>query len=70
MAAPPNQESPAETESEPLSRSVILAYCLPMLGAGLLGMPFYIWLMKYSTDVLLIAPAAFGAIFLMAISIG
>ena len=66
MTAPPDQAPSAPAAAQPLRRSVILTYCLPTLGAGMLGMPFYIWLMKYSTDVLLIAPAAFGAIFLMA----
>ena len=66
MTAPPQQTSENDEHSEPLSRSLILAYCLPMLGSGLLGMPFYVWLMKYSTDVLLIAPAAIGALFFMA----
>jgi len=49
-----------------LPRSTILIYCLPMIGVGVLMMPVYIWLMKYSTDVLLIAPAAFGSLFFMA----
>lgn len=34
-----------------------------MVGVGFMAMPFYVWLMKYSTDVLLIAPAAFGSLF-------
>ncbi len=34
-----------------------------MLGVGFMAMPFYVWLMKFSTDVLLIAPAAIGSIF-------
>ena len=66
MTAPPQQTSTADDHSAPLSRSLIMAYCVPMLGSGLLGMPFYVWLMKYSTDVLLIAPAAIGALFFMA----
>ena len=51
--------------SEPLPRSTILVYCLPMVGVGFMAMPFYVWLMKFSTDVLLIAPAAIGSIFLI-----
>ena len=46
----------------PLPRSAIFAYCLPTLGMGLLFMPLSIWLFKFSTDVLLIAPAAMGTI--------
>ena len=34
-----------------------------MVSVGFMAMPFYVWLMKYSTDVLLIAPAAFGSLF-------
>jgi len=34
-----------------------------MLGVGLMMMPFSVWLMKFSTDVLLIAPAAIGSLF-------
>ena len=61
VAPPPS--SPATPVAEPLRRSVIFAYCLPMAGTGFMLMPFYIWLMKYSTDVLLIAPAAVGSLF-------
>ena len=58
-----NIEAPPESARESLPRSTILAYCLPMVGVGFMAMPFYVWLMKYSTDVLLIAPAAIGSIF-------
>ena len=59
----PSVNQDGEPEREPLSRSTILIYCLPMVGVGFMAMPFYIWLMKFSTDVLLIAPAAIGSIF-------
>ncbi len=36
-----------------------------MIGMGFMGMPFSIWLMKFSTDVLLIAPGLFGTLFMM-----
>lgn len=55
--------SPPETrESQPLSLGVIWAYCLPMVGMNGIGILVVIYLMKYSTDVLLIAPAAIGLI--------
>jgi GPH family glycoside/pentoside/hexuronide:cation symporter len=54
------------TESqEQLPRGVIWAYCLPNLGVGFMGMLFGVYLMKYSTDVLLIAPAAMGLLFMI-----
>ena len=43
-----------------LSLATIWAYCLPMAGLGCMGLLFQIWLMKFSTDVLLVAPAAMG----------
>ena len=57
--------STAEAETEPgegLRLSVIWAYCLPMVGMNGVGILASIYLMKYSTDVLLIAPAAIGVI--------
>jgi GPH family glycoside/pentoside/hexuronide:cation symporter len=60
------------TETEPraaqpgphrLGQSVLWAYCLPLFGMNGMGILFSVYLMIYSTDVLLIAPAAMGAIF-------
>ncbi|MDG2306071.1 MAG: MFS transporter [Candidatus Binatia bacterium] len=45
-----------------LPTSTIFAYCLPSTGLGLVMMLFSIYLMKFSTDVLLIAPAAMGTL--------
>jgi GPH family glycoside/pentoside/hexuronide:cation symporter len=36
-----------------------------MAGFSLMAIPFSIWLMKFSTDVLLIAPAAFGTLMMV-----
>ncbi len=58
--APP---APAAASAERLPLAVIWTYSLPTVGVGFLGMLFGVYLMKYSTDVLLIAPAAMGAIF-------
>jgi len=66
VTAPPPVAAQASQTSEPLRRSTIIAYCLPTAALGFISMPFYIWLMKFSTDVLLIAPAAIGSLFFMA----
>ena len=59
--APP--EAPAVSGPHRLGASVIWAYCLPLFGMNGMGILFSVYLMMYSTDVLLIAPAAIGAIF-------
>ena len=59
-----SSESTGEA-SERLPLAVIWAYCLPTLGIGFMGMLFNIYLMKFSTDVLLIAPAAMGMLFML-----
>ena len=41
-----------------LSNRVIWAYSAPRIGVGILGILFSTYLMKFSTDVLLIAPVA------------
>lgn len=51
------------SESERLPLSVILTYCLPTVGAGFMFLLIGLYLMKFATDVLLIAPAAMGTIF-------
>lgn len=43
-----------------LSNRVIWAYAVPRIGTGILGILFSTYLMKFSTDVLLIAPAVMG----------
>lgn len=58
------QRAPASGSA--LERSTILTYSLPILGVGFISMPFSIWLMKFSTDVLLIAPAAMGSLLMLA----
>ncbi|MBW2444512.1 MAG: MFS transporter [Deltaproteobacteria bacterium] len=42
---------------------LIWTYCLPTLGIGMMGLLFAMYLMKFSTDVLGIAPAAMGMLF-------
>ena len=51
-----------EAGAERLSRGVIWAYSLPRIGLGIMGLLFGTYLMKFSTDVLLIAPAAMGTL--------
>ncbi|MCB1645987.1 MAG: MFS transporter [Pseudomonadales bacterium] len=48
--------------SEPLGLALIWAYTLPRIGFGIMGLLFSTYLMKYATDVLLIAPAAMGTV--------
>ena len=47
---------------ERLSNRVIWAYSLPRIGVGILGLLFATYLMKFATDVLLIAPAVMGGL--------
>ncbi|MCZ6781967.1 MAG: MFS transporter [Proteobacteria bacterium] len=60
--APDLQRQPPPPELR-LSQATIWAYCLPAIGFGGMGMLVGIYLMKFSTDVLLIAPAAMGVIY-------
>ena len=54
---------PPVPAAERLAGSTIWTYCVPALGFQLMGSLFVLYLMKFSTDVLLIAPAAMGLIF-------
>lgn len=47
---------------ERLSTQVIWAYSIPRIGIMMMGILFTTYLMKFSTDVLLIAPAAMGGL--------
>ncbi len=51
-----------EAGAEQLSIAVIWAYSAPRVGFGIMGLLFGTYLMKFSTDVLLIAPAAMGTL--------
>lgn len=46
-----------------LKGSVIAAYVVPGVGVGYMGLLVGLYIMKFSTDVLLIAPAVMGTIF-------
>ncbi|MDE0885580.1 MAG: glycoside-pentoside-hexuronide (GPH):cation symporter [Myxococcota bacterium] len=46
-----------------LSLDVLVSYSLPSVGFGFTGLLFVIYLMKFSTDVLLIAPGVIGTLF-------
>jgi len=50
-------------DSERLPPRTILAYAAPTLGSGFIFLLVFIYLMKFSTDVLLMAPATIGSIF-------
>ena len=49
--------------AQPLPVSLLLGFNLPTLGMGFMYLLVNMYLMKYATDVLLIAPAAMGLIF-------
>lgn len=55
--------APTLLATERLPLSTILTYCLPAFGAGYMFLLVGLYLMKFSTDVLLVPPAAMGAIF-------
>ena len=48
--------------AEKLSLGVIWAYSLPRIGFGIMGLLFGTYMMKFATDVLLIAPAVMGSL--------
>jgi GPH family glycoside/pentoside/hexuronide:cation symporter len=50
------------TDPERVGNAVIWAYSAPRIAIGFLGLLFGVYLMKFSTDVLLIAPAAMGTL--------
>ena len=62
----PAPESLAGAPPERLSMSVLVAYALPMAGFMAATMTLSLYLLKYSADVLLIAPGAMGAVFMIA----
>lgn len=54
---------PSTRDSDRVPLSVIVTYCLPTVGGGFMFLLVSLYLMKFATDVLLIAPAAMGTIF-------
>ena len=56
-------QSRSEPAEHKLSWSVISAYGAPGVGAGYMYLLLSLYIMKFSTDVLLIAPAVMGTIF-------
>ncbi|MEN8181186.1 MAG: MFS transporter [Myxococcota bacterium] len=63
MAADPAPEIPVPASEARLRLSTILDYSAPTIGVGFMFLLVNLYLMKFATDVLLIAPAAMGAIF-------
>jgi len=49
----------------PISRATLALYAFPTLGPALLNTLALLYLFKYATDVLLIAPAAMGVVFMI-----
>jgi GPH family glycoside/pentoside/hexuronide:cation symporter len=56
--------APAESTAR-LPFAAILLYSAPMAGIGFMELLFGMYLMKYATDVLAVAPAAMGVVFLV-----
>ena len=52
--------------AERIPASVLVAYALPMAGFSAATATLTLYLLKYSVDVLLVPPAAMGAIFMFA----
>ena len=65
MVAPPvrSPETPGSDADPALPLSMILTYAAPSFGGGLMFLLFLLYMMKFATDVLLIAPATIGLIF-------
>ncbi len=63
LTAPAAEIPPREVPRERLPFSTLLVFSAPMVGTGFMGMFTGMYLMKFSTDVLGIAPAAMGMIF-------
>ncbi|MFP6638638.1 MAG: MFS transporter [Myxococcota bacterium] len=60
------QQSHSDVVVGRLALSEIVAYALPMAGFAAATMTLSLYLLKYSADVLLVPPAAMGAIFMLA----
>lgn len=65
MATPPvrSPETPGSDSDAALPLQTILIYAAPSFGGGLMFLLFLLYMMKFVTDVLLIAPATIGLIF-------
>jgi GPH family glycoside/pentoside/hexuronide:cation symporter len=55
----------ASAQAARLPFATILLYSAPMAGIGFMELLFGMYLMKYATDVLAVAPAAMGVVFLV-----
>lgn len=61
-ASVPSRTAIGEAGAEKLSNGILWTYSAPRIGFGIMGILFGTYLMKFATDVLLIAPAAMGTI--------
>lgn len=57
---------PTPAESSSLPKSLLVFYGLPMSAYIVMTMPVGLWMMKFATDQLLIAPAVMGGIYAVA----
>ena len=55
--------TPPGTAPRALPFGLIVTYCLPTVACGFMFLLIGLYLMKFATDVLLIAPGAMGTIF-------
>ena len=55
-----------DTEEERIPTASIVLYASPVLGVFMAGMLVNFYLLKFSTDILLIAPATIGFLLLIA----
>jgi len=62
----PELVQPAIAQPDALPIRVLWAYALPSAGQAFMGILFTLYLMKFSTDVLLIAPLAMGTLLTLA----
>ncbi len=63
MAAQPKAAAPRQETNDRIPWSTVFAYGAPGVGAGYMFLLLSLYVMKFSTDVLLIAPAVMGVIF-------
>ncbi len=63
MAAVRQTEAHGVDQADPIPWSTVFAYGAPGVGAGYMFLLLSLYVMKFSTDVLLIAPAVMGVIF-------
>ncbi len=62
MPTATSEPSARPAKQERVSRAIIVGYALPMLGVGYMFGVLTLYLLKFATDVLLVAPGTMGLI--------